>query len=96
MVTAPLAVASSDTSSFPSPPSSGTSLASTRFLLDEREEELPPTLETDTCADGLGDNFSLRHKTAKVLVRLGPFWAWEHPRPPQPGYLCSSPSRSFL
>lgn len=66
MLTAPLAVASSDTSSFPSPPPSGTSLASTRFLL-EREEELPLTLETDTCADGLGDNFSLRSKKKNVL-----------------------------
>lgn len=61
MVTAPLAVASSETSSCPSPIStSGTSLASTLFLLEEREEEDPVILETATLGDGLGDSFSLK------------------------------------
>lgn len=61
MVTAPLAVASSETSSCPSPIStSGTSLASTLFLLEEREEEDPVILETATLGDWLGDSFSLK------------------------------------
>ncbi len=63
IVTAPLAVASSDTSSCPSPlPTSGTSLASTStlFLLEEREEEDPAILETVTRGDGLGDSLSLK------------------------------------
>lgn len=62
MVTAPLAVASSDTSSCSSPlPTSGTSLASTStlFLLDVREEDDPVTLDTVTRPDGLGESFSL-------------------------------------
>lgn len=71
MVTAPLAVASSDTSSFPSPPpTSGISLHSTRFLLEEREEELPVILETETWLDGLGDNFSLRYKQTNKQTAL--------------------------
>ncbi len=61
METAPLAVASSDTNSSPSPLStSGTSLGSARFLLDVREEEDPVILETVTRDDGLGDSFSLK------------------------------------
>lgn len=62
MVTAPLAVASSDTSSCASPlPTSGTSIASTSTLfLLEREEEDPVILETVTRDDGLGDSFSLK------------------------------------
>lgn len=61
MVTAPLAVASSETSSCPSPLAfSATPLASTLFLLEERDEEDPVSLDTVTRADGLGDSFSLK------------------------------------
>lgn len=92
MLTEPVAVASSDTSSFPSPPPSGASLASARFRLEEREEELALTLETDTCADGLGDSFSLGGG--------GQAGQWDPlhqaAAPPAPAaHLCSSPSSSF-
>lgn len=61
MVTAPLAVASSDTNSCPSPlPMSGTSLASTLFRLEERVVEDPVILDKVTRDDGLGDSFSLK------------------------------------
>lgn len=71
MVTAPVAVASSDTRSCPSPlPTSGTSLASTLFLLEEREEEDPVILETVTRDDGLGDSFSLKKDTSHKQVQI--------------------------
>lgn len=60
METPALAVASSDTSSWPSAGSApDTSWASTLFLLEEREEEEPLILATVTLDVGLGDNFSL-------------------------------------
>lgn len=66
MVTAPVAVASSDTSSCPSPlPTSGLSLGSALFLLEEREEEDPVILETVIRGDGLGDSFSLKETHKK-------------------------------
>lgn len=59
METPALAVASSDTSSWPSALStSDTSWASTLFLL-EREDEEPLILATVTLDDGLGLSFSL-------------------------------------
>lgn len=68
MVTAPVAVASSDTSNCSSPlPISGISLtsASALFLLEEREDEDPVNLDTVTREDGLGDSFSLKNRRRK-------------------------------
>lgn len=71
MVTAPLAVASSDTSSWPSIPASDKSAASisSLFLL-VREEEDPVTLETVTRDDGLGDSFSLKAAVSQQCLSL--------------------------
>lgn len=69
MVTAPVAVASSDTSNCSSPlPISGISLASALFLLEEREDEDPVNLDTVTREDGLGDSFSLKQEEKMMLL----------------------------
>lgn len=70
MVTAPVAVASSDTSSCPSPlPTSGFSFSSALFLLEERDDEDPVILETVIRGDGLGDSLSLKERQQKVIMR---------------------------
>lgn len=73
MVTAPVAVASSDTSNCSSPlPISGISLtsASALFLLEEREDEDPVNLDTVTREDGLGDSFSLKQEEKNDAVGI--------------------------
>lgn len=60
MLTDPVDVASSDTNSCSSAcPASSWASTSDHFLLVEREEEDPVTLETVTRAEGLGDSLSL-------------------------------------